>query len=53
VWRDKDVALAEGLFHEVPIRPDVVRRSPLAGLDGHVISELVPTRTLTLIALHG
>ncbi|HTD58631.1 MAG TPA: RES family NAD+ phosphorylase [Solirubrobacteraceae bacterium] len=50
---DEDVALAEGLFHDVPIRPDVARRSPLAGLDGRVISELVPTRELTLIALHG
>lgn len=50
---DEDVALAEGLFHDVPIRPDTARRSPLAGLDGRVISELAPTRELTLIALHG
>lgn len=50
---DEDVALAEGLFHDVPIRPGLARRSPLAGLDGRVVSELAPTRELTLIALHG
>ncbi len=50
---DEDVALAEGLFHDVPIRPGTARRAPLAALDGRVISELEPTRELTLIALHG
>ncbi len=50
---DEDVALAEGLFHDVPIRPDVIRQYFLAGLNGRVISELVPTRGLTLIQLHG
>ncbi len=50
---DEHVAIAEGLFHDVPIRPKLARRSPLAGLEGRVISELSPTRELTLIALHG
>jgi RES domain len=50
---DEDVAIAEGLFHDVPIRPDTVRQYPLAGLDGRVLSELAPTRELTLIQLHG
>lgn len=50
---DGDVAIAEGLFHEVPIRPGVIRQYPLAGLDGRVISELAPTRELALIQLHG
>jgi hypothetical protein len=50
---DEDVAIAEGLFHDVPIRPGVIRQYPLAGLDGRVISELAPTRELTLIQLHG
>ncbi len=50
---DEDVAIAEGLFHDVPIRPGVLRQYPLAGLDGRVISELAPTRELTLIQLHG
>jgi len=50
---DEDVALAEGLFHDVPIRPGAVRQYPLAGLDGRVISELAPTRALTLIQLYG
>lgn len=50
---DEQVAIAEGLFHDVPFRPEVVRQYPLAGLDGRVISELAPTRELTLISLHG
>lgn len=50
---DEDVALAEGLFHDVPIRPGIVRQYPLAGLNGRVISELAPTRDLALIQLHG
>lgn len=50
---DEDVALAEGLFHDVPIRPGAVRQYPLVGLDGRVISELAPTRALTLIQLYG
>jgi hypothetical protein len=50
---DEDVALAEGLFHDVPLRPGAVRQYPLVGLDGRVISELAPTRALTLIQLHG
>ncbi len=50
---DEDVALAEGLFHDVPIRPGLVRQYPLAGLDGRVLSELAPTRDLRLIQLHG
>lgn len=50
---DEDVAIAEGLFHDVPIRPGVIRQYPLAGLDGRVISELAPTRKLALIQLHG
>lgn len=50
---DEHVAIAEGLFHDVPVRPEMVRQYPLAGLDGRVISELAPTRELTLIALHG
>ncbi len=50
---DEDVALAEGLFHDVPIRPNVIRQYPLAGLNGRVISELTPTRELALIQLHG
>lgn len=50
---DEDVAIAEGLFHDVPIRPGVVRQYPLAGLNGRVISELEPTRELRLIQLHG
>ncbi|HEV3321200.1 MAG TPA: RES family NAD+ phosphorylase [Solirubrobacteraceae bacterium] len=50
---DEDVAIAEGLFHDVPIRPGAVRQYPLAGLDGRVISELAPTRELTLVQLHG
>ncbi len=50
---DEDVAIAEGLFHDVPIRPDIIRQYPLAGLDGRVISDLAPTRDLTLIQLHG
>ncbi|MGA2163102.1 MAG: RES family NAD+ phosphorylase [Solirubrobacteraceae bacterium] len=50
---DVDVALSEGLFHDVPIRPGAVRQYPLVGLDGRVISELAPTRELTLVQLHG
>lgn len=50
---DEDVAIAEGLFHNVPIRPDVIRQYPLTGLDGRVISELAPNRELSLIQLHG
>ncbi len=50
---DEDVAIAEGLFHDVPIRPGAVRQYPLAGLDGRVISELAPTRELALVQLHG
>jgi hypothetical protein len=50
---DEDVALAESLFHDVPIRPGALRQHPLVGLDGRVISELAPTRELTLIQLHG
>jgi hypothetical protein len=50
---DEDVAIAEGLFHDVSIRPDIIRQYPLAGLDGRVISDLAPTRDLTLIQLHG
>jgi RES domain len=50
---DEDEALAESLFHDVPIRPGVMRQYPLAGLDGRVISELAPTRELALIQLHG
>jgi RES domain len=50
---NEDVAIAEGLFHDVPIRPRLLRQYPLAGLDGRVISELTPSRPLTLIQLHG
>ncbi len=50
---DEDVAIAEGLFHDVPIRPGVTRQYPLAGLDGRVISGLAPTRELSLVQLHG
>jgi len=50
---DEDVALAEGLFHDVPIRPGLLRQYPLAGLEGRMISEIAPTRELRLIALHG
>jgi hypothetical protein len=50
---DEDVALAEGLFHDVPIRPGLLRQYPLAGLEERVISEIAPTRELRLIALHG
>jgi hypothetical protein len=50
---DEDVALAEGLFHDVPIRPNVLRQYPLVGLNRRVISEFTPTRDLNLIALHG
>lgn len=50
---DEHVAIAEGLFHDVPVRPEAVRQYPLAGLDGRVISELTPIRDLTLIALRG
>jgi hypothetical protein len=50
---DEDVAIAEGLFHDVPIRPDALRHYYLAGLNGRVISELAPTRELALIELHG
>jgi hypothetical protein len=39
---DEHVAIAEGLFHDVPVRPEVVRQYPLVGLDGRVISELAP-----------
>jgi hypothetical protein len=50
---DDDVALAEGLFHDVPIRPGLLRQYPLVGLEGRMISEIVATRDLKLIALHG
>jgi hypothetical protein len=50
---DEDVAIAEGLFHDVPIRPGLLRQYPLAGLDGRVISELAPTRPLALVQLYG
>lgn len=50
---NEDVAITEGLFHDVPIRPGVIRQYPLAGLDGRFISELAPTRELALIQLHG
>lgn len=50
---DEDVAIAEGLFHDVPIRPGVLRQYPFAGLDGRVISEIAPTRPLRLVQLHG
>ena len=50
---DEDVALAEGLFHDVPIRPGLLRQYPLAGLEGRMMSEIAPTRELRLIALYG
>lgn len=50
---DEEVAIAEGLLHDVPIRPGLLRQYPLAGLDGRVISEIAPTRPLALVQLHG
>jgi hypothetical protein len=49
--RDDDTAIAEGVFHDVPIRGE--RRLPRAAVNERVLSRLAPTRDLTLIALHG
>lgn len=50
---DEDVAIAEGLFHDVPIRPGLLRHCYVACLNGRVISEIAPTRELALVELHG
>ncbi len=49
--RDDDTALAESVFHDVPVRG--ARRLARAALAGRVLSRIAPTRELRLIALHG
>ena len=49
--RDDDTALAESVFHDVPVRG--VRRLARAALTGRVLSRIAPVRELRLIALHG
>lgn len=49
--RDADTALAESVFHDVPIRG--LRRLARAALAERVLSRIVSRRELTLISLHG
>jgi hypothetical protein len=49
--RDDDTALAESVFHDVPVRG--LRQLPQAALDGRVLSRLACARDLRLLALHG
>ena len=49
--RDADAALAETVFHDVPIRG--LRQLAGAALRERVLSGLAPRRELALIALHG
>jgi hypothetical protein len=49
--RDQDTALAESIFHDVPIRD--VRRLARAALRERVLSRLITARELRLVALHG
>jgi hypothetical protein len=49
--RDADTALAESIFHDVPIRG--VRQLARAALNERVLSRIAPRRELTLISLHG
>jgi hypothetical protein len=49
--RDADTALAESVFHDVPVRG--VRRLARAALTSRVVSRIASTRELQLIALHG
>lgn len=48
---DVDTAIAEGVFHDVPIRR--ARQLPRAAVNQRVLSRIAATRDLTLIALHG
>ena len=49
--RDVDTALAESVFHDVPIRGE--RRLARAALRERGLSRLTTTRELQLVALHG
>jgi RES domain len=49
--RDSDTALAESVFHDVPVRG--TRQIARAALRERVLSHIAPTRELRLVALHG
>ena len=49
--RDSDTALAESVFHDVPIRG--TRQLARAALRERLLSRITPTRELRLVALHG
>jgi hypothetical protein len=49
--RDLHTALAESVFHDIPIRG--TRQLPRAALTHRLLTRIAPTRDLRLITLHG